>query len=107
MIDFTQIVRENRPKLRDTSVAAYAMSLKTLAPPGADSLEFLKDTEAVLSRLDGYKPNTRKNHLNAAVVVLQNSDDPEFKSAVKTYEQRRDKYPSPRSTGLGAPPSVM
>ena len=47
MIDFAQIVRENRPKLRDTSVTAYAMSLKTLAPPDANSLEFLKDTEAV------------------------------------------------------------
>jgi len=92
MIDFGQIVRESRPKLRDTSVAAYAMSLKTLAPPDAGSLEFLKDTDAVLSRLDGYKPNTRKNHLNAAVVVLQNSDDPEFTAAVKTYERRRDKY---------------
>jgi len=95
MFDFAQSIRDKRPKLRDTSVNAYATSLKTLAPEGGKNtqdLTFLKDTEEVLSKLEKYKPNTRKNHLNAAVVVLQESTDPEFVAAVKIYERFRDKY---------------
>lgn len=91
MIDFSQIVRDRRPNLRDTSVNSYALSLRAIAPEAAADLDFLKDTGAVLSRLE-YKPTTRKNHLNAAVVVLQGLGDDEFKSAAKVYEARRDKY---------------
>ena len=95
MFDFAQSIRDRRPKLRDTSVSAYATSLKTLAPEGGENIQdlsFLKDTKQVLSKLEKYKPNTRKNHLNAAVVVLQESTDPEFVAAVKIYEGLRDKY---------------
>ena len=52
MFDFAQSIRDRRPKLRDTSVSAYATSLKTLAPEGGENIQdlsFLKDTKQVLS----------------------------------------------------------
>ena len=73
-MDYAQIIRERRPKLRDNSVNAYALSLKSIAPPENKDMDYLYDTEAILQRLEKYKPNTRKNHLNAAVVVLQGID---------------------------------
>ena len=71
IMDYAKIIRERRPKLRDNSVTAYALSLKSMAPPDNKDLDYLYDTKEILQRLEKYKPNTRKNHLNAAVVVLQ------------------------------------
>ena len=92
MIDFVSLVKQHKPNLRDTSVNAYVLSLKSLAPADAEDLEFLKDTEAVTARLENYKPNTRKNQLNAAIVVLKGTGDASYKQAIQTYEALRDKY---------------
>jgi hypothetical protein len=92
MMDFVQMVKQMKPNLRDTSVQSYAVSLKSIAPPEATDLEFLKDTDDVMSRLEKYKPNTRKNYLNAAIVVLKGSEDDTFEKAVEFYEEKRDKF---------------
>lgn len=86
------LLKQIKPTLRDTSVQAYAVSLKSIAPPEATDLEFLKDTDDVMSRLEKYKPNTQKNYLNAAIVVLKGSNDSTFDKAVDFYETKRDKF---------------
>ena len=91
-MDYEKIIRERRPKLRDNSVTAYALSLKSMAPPDNKDMDYLYDTEGIFQRLEKYKPNTRKNHLNAAVVVLQGIDTEKAKETTKIYEKRRDKY---------------
>ncbi len=91
-MDYAKVIRERRPKLRDNSVTAYALSLKSLAPPDNKDMDYLYDTEAILQRLEKCKPNTRKNHLNAAVVVLQGIDTEKAKKVTKIYEKKRDKY---------------
>jgi len=91
-MDFVDMVKQMKPNLRDTSVQSYAVSLKSIAPPGATDLEFLKDTDVVMDRLEKYKPNTRKNYLNAAIVVLKGSKDDTYKKAVEFYEEKRDKF---------------
>jgi hypothetical protein len=53
-MDFVQMVKQMKPNLRDTSVQAYAVSLKSIAPEGATDLEFLKDTDDVMSKLEKY-----------------------------------------------------
>ena len=90
-MDFLELVKEMKPTLRDTSVHSYAVSLKSIAPPEANDLEFLKDTSVVLTRLEKYKPNTRKNYLNAAIVVLKGSKGETFDKAIHLYETKRDK----------------
>ena len=91
-MDYAKVIRERRPKLRDNSVTAYALSLKSMAPPDNKDMDYLYDTEGIFQRLEKYKPNTRKNHLNAAVVVLQGIDTEKAKKTTKIYEKRRDKY---------------
>ena len=93
-IDYEQVIRDRRPHLKPTSVRSYALSLKALAPQDAttNATDFLYDVAAVLERLDKYKPTTRKNHLNAAIVVLANEDSEEAKKAFAAYEKKRDEY---------------
>ena len=91
-MDYAKVIRERRPKLRDNSVTAYALSLKSMAPSDNKDMDYLYDTEDIFQRLEKYKPNTRKNHLNAAVVVLQGIDTEKAKKTTKIYEKRRDKY---------------
>ena len=65
-------MRAARPNIKDSeSVRAYALSLKTIVSPDATDVSELYDHETVLSKLSGYKETTRKNILNAAVVVLK------------------------------------
>ena len=96
-MDFTQLVLSARPSLKANSTKAYATSLKLLAPaplaPSEDnvaSLDFLLDTATVLGKLEKYKPTTRRNYLNAVIVVLKGGAGSE--SALKLYEKVRDKY---------------
>ena len=102
-MDFTQLVLHARPSLKENSAKAYATSLKLLAPApslapslapsedaGSTNLDFLKDTEAVLGKLEKHKHTTRRNYLNAVIVVLKGVEGGE--SALKEYEQVRDKY---------------
>ena len=47
-MDYVKIIRERRPKLRDNSVIAYALSLKSIAPADNKDMDYLYDTEAIL-----------------------------------------------------------
>ena len=50
------------------------------------------DHETVLGKLEHYKDTTRKNILNAAVVVLKNDESEKGQEAFKVYEKERDMY---------------
>jgi integrase len=91
-IDYEQVIKDKRPHLKPTSVRSYGLSLKALAPQDAESMDFLHDVPAVLERLTKYKPTTRKNHLNAAIVVLNGQDSEKAREAFATYEKKRDEY---------------
>ena len=89
-MDFTEFVVKARPNIKPNSAQAYARSLKLLAPEGATSLDFLRDTKTIIQKLDKYKNTTRRNYLNAVIVVLRGLDDAE--KALKEYEKLRDQY---------------
>ena len=54
-------VRNARPNIKDTSVRAYALSLKSIVSPDATDFSELYDHETVLGKLEHYKDTTRKN----------------------------------------------
>ena len=89
-MNFTELVRKARPSLKENSAKAYATSLKLLAPPEATSLDFLLDPDPILQKLEKYKHTTRRNYLNAVIVVLQGTE--KAAEALKEYEKVRDKY---------------
>ena len=85
-----------RPNIKPNSAKAYATSLKLLAPEGAADLDFLLDPEPILERLEKYKHTTRRNYLNAIIVVLKDSAPP----ALEVYEKHRDAYNSEYAEGV-------
>ena len=89
-MDFLAEVKKVRPNIKPNSAAAYATSLRLLAPDDASSLKFLLDTKTIIGKLERYKHTTRRNYLNAIVVVMQGMEDVE--KALKEYEKLRDGY---------------
>ena len=89
-MNFTELVQQARPNIKENSAKAYATSLKLLAPEGSTNLDFLLDTEAVLGKIEKYKHTTRRNYLNAVIVVLKGGEGTE--NPLKEYEKVRDKY---------------
>ena len=91
-MDFTQLVLKARPNIKANSAKTYATSLKLLAPADAESptLDFLKDTEAILGKLEKFKMSTKRNYLNAIVIVLKEVEG--YEVPLKEYEKLRDIY---------------
>ena len=89
-MDFTQLVLTARPNIKPNSAKAYATSLKLLAPDGATDFSYLFEVEPILLKLEKYKPTTRRNYLNAIIVVLKGVEGTE--GVLKQYEKIRDKY---------------
>ena len=91
-MDFTSLIKNARPHLKNNSVKAYATSLKLLAPEEETGLDFLYDHESVMLKLGKYKPTTRKNYLNAAIVVLRGDTSKAGATSLAKFENLRDKY---------------
>jgi integrase len=96
-------VLDARPSIKPNSARAYATSLRLLAPPDATSLDFLLDTKAMIQKLDKYKHTTRRNYLNAIIVVLKGDEEqPEVNDAIQIYEKLRDEYNDEYSQQVGS-----
>ena len=92
-MDFTEHVLKARPNIKPNSAKAYATSLKLLAPENAQSLDFLLDSKEIIAKLDKYKHTTRRNYLNAVIIVLKgDSEHPEVQEILEKYEDLRDQY---------------
>ena len=89
-MDFTQLVQTARPNIKPNSAKAYATSLKLLAPADATDFSYLFAVEPILRKLEKHRISTRRNYLNAIIVVLQGLEG--GGAALKEYEKRRDKY---------------
>jgi hypothetical protein len=88
-------IRIAKPDIQESSANAYARSLMTihtrLGLVGAqDDFDYLRETEAVIDLLEKYKPNTRKNFLNAIIIALKCEGAPS--KSCSEYESLRDHY---------------
>jgi hypothetical protein len=92
-MDFNKLVHLARPTLKPNSVNAYATSLRVLAPDDATSLDFLLDSSKIIAQIEKFKHTTRRNYLNAVIVVLKGDEgQAENDTAIQKYEKERDKY---------------
>jgi len=80
----TKITETLKGKVKDSSTNLYINNLKRLNDnQEIKSLAFLKDTEKIFSKLEKYKPNTKKSYLISIVSTLK--DKPNMKKVAKTY----------------------
>ena len=85
--DYQELILQHRPALKPNSAKTYAVSLKSLSPKDSTNFGWLDDVDYVLSQLEKYKDTTRKNVLNAVIVVSEKDGEP-----FKRYTTERDKY---------------
>ena len=85
--DYQTHVQKHRPNIKENSAHTYAVTLRSIAPKDATDFSWVTDTDYVFKAIEKYKDNTRKNILNALIVVLP-KDSEEF----KTYTKERDHY---------------
>ena len=85
--DYQELILQHRPALKPNSAKTYAVSLKSLSPKDSTNFAWLDDVDYVLSQLEKYKDTTRKNVLNAVIVVSEKDGEP-----FKRYTTERDKY---------------
>jgi hypothetical protein len=69
--DYQALVQAKRPKLKPNSARTYAVSLNTIAPPDSTNANWVSDVPYVLKQLDRYKDTTKKNTLNAVIVLVE------------------------------------
>ena len=68
----TELLNKFKEKeLSETSINAYLRNLEKLNNDmPLKNLNFLKDKDVILSRLENYKPNTKRNYLISIVSAL-------------------------------------
>ena len=74
--DYHELILQHRPALKPNSAKTYAVSLNSLSPKDATNFGWLDDVDYVLSQLEKYKDTTRKNVLNAVIVVSEKDGEP-------------------------------
>jgi len=89
MIDL--IIKSYKPNLKPSSLKIYMTSLRKLND-GNDikNIDFLKDYENIILKLESKKNNTKKNYLNAIIIILKALN--ENTALIKRYEELRDLY---------------
>ena len=97
MVDIAEYLKQNKPDISQSTVSAYTVNLEKLhdrlhGTRSFEDLEWLKDTEAILTSLEKHCTSylTRRNYLNAVIVLLLKR--PQFENTLRAYQERRDKY---------------
>ena len=83
-MSLTEIIKKERPNLKDISIKQYIKSLNKLKDLfESDNYEFLKEPNEVMEKLSNLHFTTIRNTLNAVIVYLMAVDGD--KDIIKTY----------------------
>ena len=102
-MSLTEIIKKERPNLKDISIKQYIKSLNKLKDLfESDNYEFLKEPNEVMEKLSNLHFTTIRNTLNAVIVYLMAVDGD--KDIIKTYTEKRDelnkKYVEEQEKGI-------
>ena len=94
--ELKEIIKEDRPKLRDSSLNAYVFNIDKLYrlmdyDKPAEDLDFLKDYERVMESIQDKKLSTRKTFLASIVVSLMAMGDDEDNEIIHKYRTEMEK----------------
>lgn len=92
MINISEIIKKERPKISPITLNAYTLNIKKLhrGIKGTDEikdLDFLSDIDRVLTTLQGNLNSTIKNYLVAILVVLMSEKD-KYKDLIIKYQEK-------------------
>tara|TARA_R110001632_G_scaffold128531_1_gene242469 strand:+ start:126 stop:1040 length:915 start_codon:yes stop_codon:yes gene_type:complete len=90
-MDISALITQGRT-IKQSSLKSYLIILKKLNDDEPIlNLEFLKDTDNILNKIQSKALTTQKNYLSAVLVTLNSFNKAEFNDAVKIYGDESDK----------------
>ena len=91
-MDIKELIKKERPSIKDSSLKAYMISLKKLNKnKEIENLNFLKDSKDIFDTIKTLALSTRRAYLTAVIVVIQAFKKEEFDSVLKTYKEELQK----------------
>jgi hypothetical protein len=87
----TEIIKNQKPYLKDASVSQYVKSIERLSnklkpeDEPVESFQFVKDADAVQNFLSVFSFTTRRNYYSAIITLLQSEEKPD-KVLIKQYD---------------------
>ena len=105
----TNIIKTQKPYLKDTSISQYVKSIKRLydklggEDESFDKFDFVKDEDKVHEYLSQFSFTTRRNYYSAIITLLQSEEKPD-KSLIQKYDtivrDNNKKYVEQNETGV-------
>ena len=90
-MDISALISQGRT-IKQSSLKSYLIILKKLNDDEPIlNLEFLKDTDNILQKIETKAMTTKKNYLSAVLVTLNSFNKAEFNDAVKIYGDESDR----------------
>ena len=94
-MDLRAAIKQVKPDLKDSSLKNYVSQLRILAGSVTGSREFsnlkwLDDKKKIMEIVDAMSPHTRRNYLNAILVIMQTRKGFDKNEAWVTYAKERD-----------------
>ena len=85
-INFEELIRADRPDIKDNSLRAYLISLRKMNDNKAlENLTFLKDYDKIIEFLGKFKLPTKRNYISSILVILRAYNK-------RTYDDVLQKY---------------
>ena len=91
-MDIAKIIKKVKPEISDSTLKAYVQNITKLhkminGNAEIESLDFLKNIDEVLKKLNDKMVHTKKNYLSAIVVALL-SDDKKYEKVIHDYREK-------------------
>jgi len=85
-INFEELIKKDRPEIKDNSIRSYLITLRKLNDNKAlTTMKFLKDYDNIIKILEPLKLTTKRNYISSILVVLRAYNK-------KSYDGVLDKY---------------
>lgn len=87
-INFEELIRADRPDIKDNSLRAYLISLRKMNENKAlENLTFLKDYENIIKFLEKFKLPTKRNYISSILVVLRAYNKRSYDDVLQKYRE--------------------
>ena len=87
-INFEELIRADRPDIKNNSLRAYLISLRKMNENKAlENLTFLKDYENIIKFLEKFKLPTKRNYISSILVVLRAYNKRSYDDVLQKYRE--------------------
>ena len=85
-INFQELIRKDRPEIKDNSLRAYLISLRKMNKnKPLENLTFLKDYDNIIEFLEKFKLPTKRNYISSILVVLRAYNKESYDDVLQRY----------------------